>query len=322
MTTTPSPSDDLRWGPYGILERLWVATWGAYTVITFLLWDRAEEPWRYQGFNLFMLAASIGVPLLTRGRGAGAENAGRIAVVLLSCFISYEWVAMILRALPHRSYELLMLQLDARIFGGNPSVWMERINHPVLTEYFQTIYVCYFPLLLLVGVALLLEGKAAALHRYILAFFAAVVFNHACYVLVPVQSPFLIADIEPYSAMVAYTTELHGLWYADSLREGLLKATTMRYDCFPSGHTMHSLIAVYFAWRARRSVAVFATVVGVSIVLSTLYLRYHYGVDLLAGALGAALWIHVSGRLLEPDRVQQISGRLGLGRLKSILSGE
>lgn len=297
---TSNPQGQPSWhAPYAIIERLLITTWASYTLLTFLLWKDIAQPWRYQLLNMGILAAAVILPHITLALGALAVDIGRMGMILLTCFASYEWVAMVIDTLPARSYEHLFLQLDHLIFRGNPSVWMQALHTPALTEYFQIIYVGYFPTLLLVGISLVVERRREVFTAYCLALLSAVIFNHICYVMVPVRSPFLIAELDGFRELIAYSFPLKGLWYAESLRAGLLQATAMRYDCFPSGHTMHSLIAIYFAWQSNRFVAWLATLLGVSIIASTLYLRYHYGVDLIAGALGAWLWITMAGRLLK-----------------------
>jgi membrane-associated phospholipid phosphatase len=169
---------------------------------------------------------------------------------------------------------------------------LEQIAHPLVTEYLQFTYVLYFPLLLFVGVALLVSERRRTFTAYMVIINLSLFTCHLFYFLVPVRSPLYIIDDPAFAHYLTYQAPLEGLWYADNLRQGLLDATTMRYDCFPSGHTMHTLLAILFAWKANRKVGVVTTVIGVSIVFSTLYLRYHYAIDLIAGvfAAGIVLW--------------------------------
>jgi len=44
-------------------------------------------------------------------------------------------------------------------------------------------------------------------------------------------------------------------------------------------------VLVYFAWRYRMRARWFVTGTGVLLIIATVYQRYHYVVDLLAGAL-------------------------------------
>ena len=60
-------------------------------------------------------------------------------------------------------------------------------------------------------------------------------------------------------------------------------------DVFPSLHTALPLFITAFLWRdGRRLAAILLAPVSLGIVVSTVFLRYHYGVDVLAGMLLAA----------------------------------
>jgi membrane-associated phospholipid phosphatase len=62
---------------------------------------------------------------------------------------------------------------------------------------------------------------------------------------------------------------------------------------FPSLHSAVSLLSLVYAWRHARWFFPWLLVAVVGLLLSTVYLRHHYVVDLLAGALLVpwALWI-------------------------------
>jgi membrane-associated phospholipid phosphatase len=56
-------------------------------------------------------------------------------------------------------------------------------------------------------------------------------------------------------------------------------------DCMPSGHTMMSVLCILMSWKFRSRWRWFVTIGGVSVVVSTVYLRYHYVVDVIAGTV-------------------------------------
>ena len=59
-------------------------------------------------------------------------------------------------------------------------------------------------------------------------------------------------------------------------------------DCMPSGHTAIALIVLFLSYRyARLLFYLFCPIVG-ALILSTVYLRYHYVIDIFAGAALAA----------------------------------
>ena len=276
---------------YGLLEWLWIGVWSLLLVLVVVNVDElGRQPLE---IAIAMLLGMIAAPQLTARLGRMAFDVSRIALSVVSAYYTYEFSRIFIDAFRSTSYEMEMMRADAWLFGGQPSVWLEQIQHPLITEYLQFTYVLYFPLLLFVGVALLVSERRRTFTTYLVVINLSLFTCHLFYFLVPVRSPLYIMDDPKFAEYLTYTTSLGGLWYAENLRQGLLNATTMRYDCFPSGHTMHTLLAILFAWRANRKVGVITTVIGVSIVFSTLYLRYHYAIDLVAGvfAAGVVLWV-------------------------------
>jgi membrane-associated phospholipid phosphatase len=56
-------------------------------------------------------------------------------------------------------------------------------------------------------------------------------------------------------------------------------------DCFPSGHTELTVLVLYYARKFDRRIFWWLLPFGIGIVLSTVYLRYHYVIDVIAGAV-------------------------------------
>ena len=51
----------------------------------------------------------------------------------------------------HTDADQWLANLDFRIWHVNPTVWLERIQTPLLTEFVQTAYTLFIPAVLLVG---------------------------------------------------------------------------------------------------------------------------------------------------------------------------
>jgi membrane-associated phospholipid phosphatase len=170
-----------------------------------------------------------------------------------------------------------MARIDRALWGADPTIWLERVHSPWLTEFLQIAYALFVPAVLLVAV-LLWRGRRLAEFRYY-AFLISLGFlaSYVGYVLAPVRGPrFLLAHLQHI--------ELRGLWLFGWLQRTLDQLESAHYDCFPSGHTELTLLAW---WSTRRiSMKLFRgyTVYSILIVVATVYLRYHYTIDVFAGA--------------------------------------
>ncbi|MFW6053671.1 MAG: phosphatase PAP2 family protein, partial [Persicimonas sp.] len=238
-----SPGEELPWQyPYGLLEKIWLGLWALVAMAGLVFFNRMVDAHEVLWVSAAMIALVLAVPQLTVRIGQNAVYFGRIALSIISSWAAYQRSAQFIESFRTTSYEAEMMLADEFLFGGNPSEWTEALINPVLTEYLQLTYMAYFPMMLLVGLGLLAREKQRSFYVYLLAMNLAFISCHVFYFLVPVRSPFLIADSAQWGALISYSAPLEGLWFTEGMRQRLLDATSMRYDCFPSGHTMHSIL--------------------------------------------------------------------------------
>jgi hypothetical protein len=173
--------------------------------------------------------------------------------------------------------------LDVRIFGGEPAVWMQRFVTPASTEWFAFFYLSYFWML----AAFTLPITYATDRAPLMAEFATGMFLIYCvgqtlYLLVPGFGP-LYAFPDSFAAPLP-----RGPVY-ESLMRTVAAGSAMK-DIFPSLHTAGPLFMTLFAFRHRRE-RVFriawpvAAFFAANILVATLLLRWHYAIDLVAGAV-------------------------------------
>ena len=74
---------------------------------------------------------------------------------------------------------------------------------------------------------------------------------------------------------------------------------------FPSSHVAIAICTLYFSWRYLPRIRVPHGIVVVLLCLSTVYCRYHYAIDVLAGALTAMTLIPVGNWLYFKFRQRQ-----------------
>jgi membrane-associated phospholipid phosphatase len=111
----------------------------------------------------------------------------------------------------------------------------------------------------------------------------------------------------------AQTRPLEGVWLFQTIREALDKAEGITRDCFPSGHTELTLLVLYYARKFHRRTFWWILAPATAIIISTVYLRYHYVIDVLAGALVALAVILVSRplyNLLQGSSGQVVEGAI------------
>ena len=75
------------------------------------------------------------------------------------------------------------------------------------------------------------------------------------------------------------------------MRTTLDRVESAHYDCFPSGHAELTIIAWWSSRQISKRLFRVYWAYTLCIIFATVYLRYHYTVDLVAGALLAAALI-------------------------------
>jgi len=199
----------------------------------------------------------------------------------------YREAAILIPAIGTWNADRWLAGLDYRIWGAHPTVWMERISFPVLTEFLQVIYTLFVPAVLLVPVLIWRERRYADFRycAFLIAFGFLV--SYVSYFLVPARGPrFLLRSLQH--------TRLAGLWLFQSMQSTLDRLESAHYDCFPSGHTELTMIALWASRLVSKRLFRLYLAYTLCIIFATVYLRYHYTVDVLAGAVIAAAVIVVS----------------------------
>lgn len=198
-----------------------------------------------------------------------------------------------------------LLALDLRLFGVAPSEWLGRYRRPWLTEGMALGYSSYFVLPLLSAAPAYIptvRGPLGARMRHREAFRAILTgtvltlgLGFLGYMLVPARGPrfFLPPPAEPLHGAFGYYDWAISVW--NRMQE-------VKNDAFPSLHTATAVLAMGFSLRFRRlfrPLPYLCFPLGTALILSTIYLRLHYVVDVVAGVA-----IGLIGCLLGPALVR------------------
>jgi membrane-associated phospholipid phosphatase len=186
----------------------------------------------------------------------------------------------------------LLARLDERVFGVAPGVWMERFINPVLTTVLQLCYTSYYFVPVVFGLILYFRGAGTAFDRSVFGIVLGFFISYVGYLLVPALGPRYYLD-------GAYDSGLMRGHIAGAVNDTLNKLEGVNRDAFPSGHTEVVLIVLYYAWIYKRWYFWLALPLVTGLIISTVYLRYHYAVDVLAGAVLAPVSIWAAGWLYE-----------------------
>lgn len=206
-------------------------------------------------------------------------------------FFTFKELYYMIKPIRVVDYDWLFIQIDHFIFQTNPTQFLYHIANPVLTEILQIVYGSFY-LLPIILCLVLIRNKRYLETDY--ALFSVVYGFYLSYI-----GYFALPGIGPRFTLHDFSnlnTELPGLFLTNFLREivnagesipfGTLNpADVVQRDVFPSGHTMMTLIVMYLSVKLKSRSRYFLIPVGSLLIFSTVYLRYHYVVDLIGGTL-------------------------------------
>ncbi len=265
------------WWPVDILITAYLAVFG---LVILLAWPRLHEA-------LWLGAAHFaGIALIVAAIRSQRSFVFRHWYPLPYVAVCYKEMSLLIPAVRSINYDRELAALDHAVWRAHPTVWLERLHHPALTEFLQVVYSLFVPVVLLVAVILWWQGRHKEFRYYAFLIAAGFLVSYVGYLAVPVRGPrFLLRGLQHFP--------LSGMWFFGLLQETLDTLESAHYDCFPSGHTELTLLAWWQSRQVSPNLFLAFSVYSVCIIFSTVYLRYHYTVDIIAGVVVAwgLLWL-------------------------------
>jgi len=280
-------------GRFGAADKLILAYLAGIGALVAVYWNRLPEALELLALHV---GAAIAIVLAsTRGGRTFWYLCHWYPFPLVAC--CYKEMAILIPAIRGASADRWLADLDFWIWHANPTVWLERIQTPALTDFLQLLYTLFVPAVLLVP-WLLWRKRRFADFRYC-AFLISLGFlaSYIGYILVPARGPRFLLDHLQHSP-------LQGGWIVRVMRTTLDRLESAHYDCFPSGHVELTIIAWWSSRQISSRLPLVYLAYMVCIIFATVYLRYHYTVDLVAGALLAAALIAAG-----PMMYRKLSGK-------------
>jgi hypothetical protein len=248
--------------------------------------SRASGPLRSQcqeqvGVLLVALLAGL---LVVRGPRPG--RGPFVALFYRLCIygtvqVSYFFFREMLPLLNPRSFDRELHGLGILLFGAEPALVLDRIVTPTTTEWFAFFYFGYFFVLAVHVVPILfLVRSKRLLGEFTFGMLFMFCVGHALYVLVPGFGPYRAVASEFQHALP------NGLWF-DVVSQTVAESGALK-DIFPSLHTAAPLFIALFSFRHRELLPFRYTwpivfFFSVNIIIATMFLRWHWIIDVVAG---------------------------------------
>jgi membrane-associated phospholipid phosphatase len=205
--------------------------------------------------------------------------------------ILYESLGPLIVAARPVARDDLLIAADRRLFGTDPTVWLQRFLHPALTDLFFVAYLTYYFIAIALG-AVLWKRSPSTARRFIFTLTVAYVVSYAGYFGVPALGPRV-------ALASSHTVPLETTALSRAISSTLDELENTKFDVFPSGHTMIAVVVLLAAFQRARDAFWWLLPIAVCLVISTVYCRYHYVIDVIAGATLAAITVPVADRIYD-----------------------
>jgi membrane-associated phospholipid phosphatase len=246
-----------------------------------------------------LLSMAAFVRVWRRGDAATAPAAGRSAawrdvladwMPAVLCIFVYENLHDVVKLIHAGTLDEPLARADVWLFGTQPTLWLQPLTSPWLTDVMALAYASYFITPTTLGVLMYVRGALVEFREFRLAVIAAMCVGFIGYVVVPAIGP-----VHYLRDQYTNPPQLFGVWFYNGADAMFRDWRSIDRDCFPSLHAAVSTLTLIWAWKVRNRIpegrVLLAVYLPLNIFLwfSTVYLRYHWVIDVLAGWLLAAL---------------------------------
>ena len=182
---------------------------------------------------------------------------------------------------------------ESALFAGQPSLYLsERLAFVPLSEYLHFCYLSYVIVIPSVTAYWYVSGRRAAFGELLLLLSTVLLGSYLFFILLPVDSPYYLSQ--------RLGPPLSGHFFFDLVHQ-MSDRGGARGGAFPSAHVSGAVVVILVAWRHQRRLAYLLAPISGGLLIATVYGRFHYVLDTLAGA-GLAIAVVVVYRYLSAGR--------------------
>jgi membrane-associated phospholipid phosphatase len=206
----------------------------------------------------------------------------------LFCF---EELGVLVHLVSPRWQDAKLIAFDHWLTGVHPSIWLEQFATPGRNEFMQFAYLTYFVYLLVLGGVLYYREDWRGYWSVMTYSAVAYAIGYMIAILFPIESPW-------FAMAGSWHAELHGGPFT-AVINFIEHFGRVRGAAFPSEHVAGSFAALWGAWRHRRWLFWVMLPLVLCMCVSTVWGRYHYLVDVFAGAVTGTLGYLIGKWIIE-----------------------
>jgi membrane-associated phospholipid phosphatase len=219
----------------------------------------------------------------------------------------------------HGYLDPVLIGWDQKLFRCQPSLaLMEALPFLPISELFYAAYFSYYVMIGGVGFALYLRNRSQFFHYVSVVSFVFYI-CYVIYIFVPVIGPpiwfqkvlnySLPENLQQLAPPGGFPAQVRsGIFF--HIMKWIYRVFESPGAAIPSSHVAVALCTVYFSFTYLRRIRWIHLVVAVLLCIATVYCRYHYACDVLAGAATALLLVPLGNRLYRKLGPGNVTGQV------------
>lgn len=200
----------------------------------------------------------------------------------LATIPAFYWGVSPLTQMIRRGYfDDAVIRWENRFFMGQPSMYLSKhLPKIALSEVLHLCYFSYYAIVLSLPAVLYIQGRIEAFREVVFAECFAFNVCLICYIFLPVAGPRYV--FEKIGGRLA-NGFLHRLTHI------ILSMGSSKGTAFPSSHSAIAVVVLLYAMRYDTLAFIILCPFCVGLVIGTVYGRFHYAVDTIAGTVLAGV---------------------------------
>ncbi len=278
------PQDIAVWVYLGILSVLIIA------------YRHNLPSWRsFLWFNFFMAGLVFLIYRFLNAPNGWQKFLRHVYPLLLYTFLYEESGRLVL--LIHSGYlDFWVQRLELAAFGVHPTIWLERLYHPLLNDLFMLGYLSYYFLMPTLAIALYVRNRIREMDHFLLAISIGFYFSYLVFILIPVEGPHR-------NLVYLEGKQLTGLLFTP-FAKWLIGNYGIHGGCIPSSHVAVSFATLLLALRFNRKLGYILMPFVITLCIGTFWGRFHYLTDMVTGLMVGWFSVLVADRILAIRRIE------------------
>ena len=289
-------------------------------MLFFLLIYYGEDGFRDSNIDRFLVTGAVfllflGIIKLKNLKLLLNSKIGRLTKVVLDflreslpfafCISIYTNMHDMVHLVNPNDIDLSLMAWDEYLLGFQPAIYLEQYISPGLTDFMYSSYSAFLIYILVFSMYLYVKKENTVFRETLVSIILTFYIGYIGYVFFPAVGP-------KFTMSHMFETSLMGTEITDRL-SFLMNYEISEYtrrDCFPSLHNGIIFLILLFAFKQSKIYALFFLPFAISLFISTLYLRYHYFIDMIAGFALAAIIFYLGPRLNNWWEEKRVSNTL------------